>query len=115
MGKLTTHVLDVYHGQPASAMTITLSRITENDTYTHLLTVQTNQDGRCDAPLLDGEQLQSGEYELLFDVRAYFEEQACASPFLNRVPIRFTVFDASAHYHVPLLVSPWSYNTYRGS
>lgn len=121
-GKLTTHVLDIFHGKPAANLTIELWRLSGglNDDGTsreHLLTVQTNNDGRVSAPLLADDALKAGEYELVFHVRAYFEGLADtgASPFLNTVPIRFTVFDAGQHYHVPLLVSPWAYSTYRGS
>lgn len=116
MGKLTTHVLDIYHGHPAGGMTIELWRL--GDSREQLFTVQTNADGRCDAPLLNDDTITVGEYELVFHVREYFQGIANAddaSPFLNHVPIRFTIFDADAHYHVPLLVSPWAYNTYRGS
>ena len=113
MGKLTTHVLDIFHGQPADNMTIELWRVTPE--RQHILTIQTNHDGRCDAPLLLGDAMQAGEYELLFHVRDYFEAKEVDSRFLNQVPIRFAIFDADAHYHVPLLVSPWAYNTYRGS
>ncbi|MGB7341498.1 MAG: hydroxyisourate hydrolase [Phototrophicaceae bacterium] len=114
MGKLTTHVLDIYHGQPAAYMGITLWRI-NNDERTKLVSVQTNDDGRCAAPLLQNDAMQIGEYELVFNVRDYFIGKEVASPFLNHVPIRFTIFDVTSHYHVPLLVSPWAYNTYRGS
>lgn len=117
MGKLTTHVLDIYHGKPAAHMTISLSHVVD-ETRTHILTVQTNADGRCDAPLLEDHAFEEGEYELTFHVRAYFEHfpgGEVNSPFLTVVPIRFNVYDATQHYHVPLLVSPWSYNTYRGS
>jgi 5-hydroxyisourate hydrolase len=117
MGKLTTHVLDILHGHPAAGMTIELWRLTDT-TRDHLLTVQTNPDGRVSSPLLADDALIAGEYELIFHVRAYFETHSAdpkSSPFLNVVPIRFTVFDASQHYHVPLLVSPWAYSTYRGS
>lgn len=116
MGKLTTHVLDIYHGRPAANMTIVLASVAVE--YIKLLTIQTNSDGRCDAPLLEGRNLQQGdEFELLFFVRDYYAQLSppVESPFLNRVPIRFTVFDETAHYHVPLLVSPWAYSTYRGS
>lgn len=113
MGKLTTHVLDIFHGQPAAKMTIELWQITPERKL--ILTVQTNNDGRCDAPLLSGDAMQIGEYELVFQVRDYFEAQEVKSPFLSQIPIRFSIFDADAHYHVPLLVSPWAYNTYRGS
>jgi 5-hydroxyisourate hydrolase len=118
MGKLTTHVLDTYHGQPAVGITIDLWRIAEDDTRTHLQTLQTNADGRGNYPLLEGEALLVGEYELTFYVRSYFQvkiENADASPFLNIVPVRFTVFDAAQNYHVPLVTSPWAYSTYRGS
>ena len=117
-GKLTTHVLDIFHGKPAANLTIELWRLSDDGTSReHLLTVQTNDDGRISAPLLADDGLKAGEYELVFYVRAYFEglDADGASPFLNTVPIRFTVFDAGQHYHVPLLVSPWAYSTYRGS
>ncbi|NDJ60025.1 MAG: hydroxyisourate hydrolase [Chloroflexi bacterium] len=116
MGRLTTHVLDIYHGRPAAQMQIELWRLT--DSRQQIAVVKTNDDGRCDAPLLAGEALMAGEYELVFHVRAYFQRFAGredASPFLDRVPVRFTIFDAAQHYHVPLLVSPWAYQTYRGS
>lgn len=113
MGKLTTHVLDIFHGHPAANMTIELWQITPERKL--ILTVQTNADGRCDAPLLSDDTMQIGEYELLFDVRTYFEAHNIDSPFLNQVPIRFSIFDNQAHYHVPLSTSPWAYNTYRGS
>ena len=113
MGRLTTHVLDIYHGKPAAEMTIELWRLGESPIQ--ILSVQSNDDGRCDAPLLNEQTIQLGEYELLFHVRAYFKGKEVESPFLNIVPIRFSIFDVDAHYHVPLLVSPWAYNTYRGS
>ena len=100
---LTTHVLDVARGRPAAGVAITLLR--DGDV---VATAVTNADGRTDAPLLDA--LQPGTYELTFDVGGHFDDG-----FLGRVPVRFTIADADAHYHVPLLVSPWSYSTYRGS
>lgn len=117
MGKLTTHVLDTANGRPARHMTIDLWRLHDDQTRTHLQTIITNQDGRGDAPLLVDEALHPGEYELVFHVRAYFmaQEPAQPAPFLHTVPVRFTIYDASAAYHVPLLVSPWAYSTYRGS
>lgn len=118
MGKLTTHVLDTYHGRPAAGITIELWRIAPDETRTHLQTLQTNADGRAAQPLLEGETLIIGEYALVFHVRAYFQEKlgdAEASPFLNKVSVHFTVFDATQNYHVPLVTSPWSYSTYRGS
>lgn len=119
MGRLTTHVLDIFHGKPAANLTIELWRLgVDHSLREHLLTVQTNADGRVSTPLLTDDALKAGEYELVFHVRAYFEHTSGnvdVSPFLNTVPIRFTVFDAEQHYHVPLLVSPWAYSTYRGS
>ncbi len=108
-GRLTTHVLDTARGRPAAGIPIELARL-DGDRREVLCTVRTNADGRTDEPLLDGAELRAGTYELVFDVGAYF-----AAGFLGRVPVRFRVADADAHYHVPLLVSPWSYSTYRGS
>ena len=105
-GRLTTHVLDTARGRPASGVQIELFRL---DPRRPLKAVATNADGRTDEPLLTT--LEVGRYELLFFVGGYFGERA----FLDRVPVRFTVTDPDAHYHVPLLVSPWSYSTYRGS
>lgn len=118
MGKLTTHVLDTYHGCPAAGIAIDLWRIGEDGAREHVLSLETNTDGRASQPLLEGEGLHIGEYELVFHVRAYFQNRiatADASPFLNTVPVRFTVFDAAQNYHVPLVTSPWAYSTYRGS
>ena len=106
-GRLTTHVLDTAHGRPAAGIPVELARL-DGDAREVLASVTTNADGRTDAPLL--EQLQPATYELVFSVGGYFAEG-----FLDRVPVRFTIADADAHYHVPLLVSPWSYSTYRGS
>jgi 5-hydroxyisourate hydrolase len=78
-------------------------------------TAVTNADGRAVAPLLEGDALEPGEYELTFMVREYYMSRGVESPFLDRVPVRFVVFDAAQNYHVPLLVSPWAYSTYRGS
>ena len=110
-GRLTTHVLDTAGGGPAAGMTIELFRLQPE--RQSLGTWKTNADGRCDAPLLSGAVLLPGHYELLFAVGAW---RAGGDPgFYDEVPIRFRVTDTSAHYHVPLLVSPWSYSTYRGS
>lgn len=117
MGKLTTHVLDTARGVPCAGMQIGLYRI-EADRKTLLCETQTNADGRCSAPLLEGEAMQAGEYELLFAAGDYFERAGVAqsSPrFVDRVALRFGLADTDAAYHVPLLVSPWSYSTYRGS
>lgn len=108
MSALTTHVLDTARGCPASGMTIELWSI---DQSKMLKTVQTNTDGRTDAPLLADKEMIAGTYELVFHVGDYFNE----TKFLDRVPVRFNISDAAAKYHVPLLVSPWSYSTYRGS
>ena len=112
MGKLTTHVLDTVHGGPAAGVRIELRRVNEPAL---LASLTTNADGRGDRPLLEGETLVSGEYELTFMVREYFMERGVDSPFLDHVPVRFVVFDTAQNYHVPLLVSPWAYSTYRGS
>ena len=106
-GRLTTHVLDTANGRPAAGIPIELARL-DGERREVLRSVATNADGRTDEPLL--EELQAGTYELVFAVGEHFHEG-----FLDRVPVRFTIADAGAHYHVPLLVSPWSYSTYRGS
>ena len=104
---LTTHVLDISRGRPAAGVAIALARDDEV-----LATAVTNADGRTDAPLLD--RLEAGVYELRFAVGDYFGE-AGEPPFLDVVPVRFGVSDPDAHHHVPLLVAPWAYSTYRGS
>ena len=108
-GRLTTHVLDTARGRPAQGVAIELARLADG-ARTVLRTLTTNADGRTDEPLLDGGELAAGTYELTFDVGGHFEDG-----FLGLVPVRFTIADAEAHYHVPLLVSPWAYSTYRGS
>jgi 5-hydroxyisourate hydrolase len=119
MGKLTTHVLDTANGCPAANMQIELWFIDQQtDRRTLLNTIVTNADGRTDSPLLVDEALKIGIYELVFIVGNYFAQRGDFlpnPPFLNRVPIQFGIADATAHYHVPLLVSPWAYSTYRGS
>jgi 5-hydroxyisourate hydrolase len=119
MGRLTTHVLDTALGKPASDLRLTVWAVNnEADIKTALKTVETNADGRTSEPLLEGDELRKGTYELTFDVAAYFAQTGAAisePPFLDQIPIRFTVADPSGNYHVPLLVSPWSYSTYRGS
>jgi 5-hydroxyisourate hydrolase len=117
MGRLTTHVLDTAAGRPAAGMRIELS-ILEGGRWRVLGTVATNAEGRTDAPLAEGAALVRGEYRLVFEVAAYYRARGVAladPPFLDRVPLRFGVADPQAHYHVPLLCSPWSYSTYRGS
>lgn len=116
MGRLSTHVLDTAHGVPARGMRIDLHRLDGADARL-LKTVTTNADGRTDEPLLAGDQLLAGGYRLTFHVAAYFAEIAArdAGVFLDAVPVAFVVADPRADHHVPLLVSPWSYTTYRGS
>jgi 5-hydroxyisourate hydrolase len=117
MGRLSTHVLDTAHGQPAGGMVVELWSIA-GETRQHLKTLATNADGRTDEALLDEEDLEPGIYELVFHVGRYFAGTGLRLPepaFLGDVPVRFSVADAGENYHVPLLVSPWSYSTYRGS
>ena len=111
--KLSTHVLDLTRGAPAAGMVVELWR--RGAASGRLKTVTTNADGRTDAPLLVAEEMATGPYELVFHVRAYFAARGVECPFLDDVPIRFTITDVNAGYHVPLLVTPWAYNTYRGS
>ncbi|HYG91424.1 MAG TPA: hydroxyisourate hydrolase [Azospirillum sp.] len=116
-GRLTTHVLDTAHGRPAAGMALTLYRI-EHEQRHWLLDARTNADGRCDAPLLADDALKPGCYELVFKVGAYFRAAGMElpdPPFLDTVPVRFGIATAGQHYHVPLLVSPYGYSTYRGS
>jgi 5-hydroxyisourate hydrolase len=119
MGKLTTHVLDTVHGCPAANSTIELWSVdAPSGQKTLLKSVTTNSDGRTDAPLLVDAELVVGIYELVFAIGPYFARTINTlpdPPFLDRVPIQFGVANADAHYHVPLLASPWSYSTYRGS
>jgi 5-hydroxyisourate hydrolase len=111
MGRLTTHVLDTAHGRPAAGLVIELARADG----TPLGRFTTNEDGRLDAPALEGAELTAGGYQLLFHVGQYFRSQGIEASFLDVVPVHFGVGDPSAHYHVPLLVSPFGYTTYRGS
>ncbi|MDX9844387.1 MAG: hydroxyisourate hydrolase [Aquabacterium sp.] len=123
-GRLTTHVLDTVHGAPAAGMAIALfvrddaSGGTGSPTWRLLREVVTNADGRVDGPMLAGADLRPGVYRLVFEVERYFRAKGVALPtpaFLSQVPLEFGLADAQAHYHVPLLVSPWAYSTYRGS
>jgi 5-hydroxyisourate hydrolase len=114
--KLSTHVLDTANGVPALGMKIELWRL--DGARALLKTVVTNGDGRTDAPLLAAEEMRVGLYELVFFVGDYFAAKSAAKSaarFLDTVPVRFGITDAGASYHVPLLCSPWSYSTYRGS
>lgn len=115
-GRLTTHVLDTATGMPAAGLSIALYHL-EGDARTHLKTVVTNDDGRCDAPLLAGAEFRTGEYELIFAAGDYLRQHGTNLPkpaFLDVIPIRFGMAEP-VHYHVPLLVSPYGYSTYRGS
>jgi 5-hydroxyisourate hydrolase len=117
-GYLSTHVLDTARGRPAAGLRVELFRLDPaSGERSSLKTTRTNADGRTDAPLLEGEELEVATYEIVFGVGEYFAAEVGVSdpPFLGRVPVRFGIADASAHYHVPLLASPWSYSTYRGS
>lgn len=117
MGRLTTHVLDTAAGRPAAGMQIDLERW-DGAAWQTLKRVRANADGRTDEPLLAGAALQAGAYRLTFGVAEYFRARGAAldePPFLDRVPVCFGLADTQAHYHVPLLVSPWTYTTYRGS
>lgn len=115
-GRLTTHVLDTTQGQPAVNVMVQLWRIDSANERVCLKTAYTTADGRMEEPLLSSDEMSIGVYELLFAVGAYFAQQSLPTPlFLDEVPIRFGIADVEAHYHVPLLVSPWAYSTYRGS
>lgn len=117
MGKLTTHVLDITRGQPGEGVEVELYAV-EGQGRTLLKSVITNRDGRCDAPLLQGEDMRAGQYELVFGAGDYFAKQGITVPtprFVDRVVIAFGIADAAQYYHVPLVVSPWAYSTYRGS
>ena len=115
MSKLTTHVLDTANGVPARNMKLRLSRL-QGEKRVKLLETSTNDDGRCDEPLLAGDTMKAGVYELEFEAGQYFGIDAAGDiRFLDSVVLRFGISDPASHYHVPLLVSPYSYSTYRGS
>lgn len=111
MGRLSTHVLDTAHGKPAAGLKLDLYYL-GGESRQHLASFTTNADGRTDAPLLSAEDMVTGVFELVFHVGAYFGLEPA---FLDTVPVRFGVADAGQNYHVPLLVSPYAYSTYRGS
>ena len=118
MGRLSTHVLDTANGRPAPGMQIDLYKLDAAGVRKLIKTVTTNHDGRTDAPLLVDTACEVGIFELVFHVSAYFRSIGASlsdPPFLTTVPIRFSIADPAGHYHVPLLVSPWSSSTYRGS
>ena len=117
MGYLTTHVLDTARGLPAAGIKIALYRVTGNS-HKKIAEAETNEDGRTDSPILPEDKFKTGSYELIFFAGDYLRTtgQAGDEPlFLDNVPIRFGISDAGAHYHVPLLLSPYGYSTYRGS
>jgi 5-hydroxyisourate hydrolase len=117
-GRLTTHVLDLSQGIPAAGMHIELWRYEKSEKSALLVSVVTNRDGRTESPLLEKEMLLNGEYELVFAVGDYYRTQASIqleSLFLNRVPVRFQIENPETAYHVPLLIAPGGYSTYRGS
>jgi 5-hydroxyisourate hydrolase len=115
---LTTHVLDVVRGGPADRVRVELYELAAAGGRILVADVLTNADGRTDAPLISASQARVGRFELVFHAGDYFRRQGVKTaepPFLDVIPLRFAVADPGAHYHVPLLVSPWSYSTYRGS
>ena len=117
MGFLTTHVLDTAQGVPAQGMAVSLYR-RQGEQRELIVATHTNDDGRCDSPILPSESFVKGEYELEFEAGDYFRKAGISLPepaFLDIVPIRFGIADEESHYHVPLLVSPYSFSTYRGS
>ncbi|WPP01381.1 hydroxyisourate hydrolase [Pseudomonas sp. HR96] len=117
MGRLTTHVLDAAHGCPGSAIKVELYRV-EGTALTLVATALTNSDGRCDAPVLQGDEYRTGVYQIQFSAGDYYRARGVALPdqaFLDVVVLRFGIDANQEHYHVPLLISPYSYSTYRGS
>ncbi len=118
MAGLTTHVLDTTSGRPAAGVEIELYEISADGRRALVAQARTNADGRTDAPLVSAAHARVGRFELVFRIGAYFAAKSAAladPPFLDEVPIRFAIADPAAHYHVPLVATPWSYSTYRGS
>ncbi len=118
MARLSTHVLDTASGKPAAGVHLSLLRLDAGGSATLIGRHATNGDGRTDAPLLSGDTIATGRYRLSFAVGDYFRAAGCSlaePPFLDVVSVDFGIADPAGHYHVPLLVSPWSYSTYRGS
>ena len=117
-GRLSTHVLDTHSGRPAAGIAVELVELSDLGASRVVTRMITNSDGRTDAPLIGGRPVPIGRYELTFKVGPYFAERGVAMsdpPFLDQIPLRFSVSDPEGHLHVPLLVTPWSYGTYRGS
>ncbi len=118
MAGLTTHVLDTVNGRPAAGVEIELYALKDDGARERVAHVRTNADGRTEAPLIPAAEARAGRFELLFHIGDYFRKAGVATadpPFLDLVPIRFAIADPAAHYHVPLVATPWSYSTYRGS
>ena len=118
MAGLTTHVLDISRGRPAAGVRLELYEFESGDRRRLVTEIATNSDGRTDKPLISAAEARAGRFELVFHAGDYFRRRRAEladPPFLDIIPIRFGVADPKAHYHVPLLVSPWSYSTYRGS
>jgi 5-hydroxyisourate hydrolase len=116
MTKLTTHVLDIYSGKPGKGIKVDLYYL-QNDKKEKINSIILNNDGRADKPLVEGSNFKEGKYEMIFFVGDYFKKitNTSSTPFLDDVVIKFGISNTKEHYHVPLLVSPWSYSTYRGS
>ena len=117
-GRLSTHVLDTHSGKPAAGIAIELTELSELGVPRVVTRAVTNSDGRTDQPLIGGRPVPIGRYELMFSVGDHFAARGVPMsdpPFLDRIPLRFSVSDPEGHLHVPLLVTPWSYATYRGS
>jgi 5-hydroxyisourate hydrolase len=118
MGHLSTHVLDTAQGRPAPNVSIDLHILGVEGSWKHIKQVTTNADGRTDQPILAGDQFRVGTYMLTFHIGSYFKAAGLITterPFLDLVPLRFSIADHDGRYHVPLLATPWSYSTYRGS
>jgi 2-oxo-4-hydroxy-4-carboxy-5-ureidoimidazoline decarboxylase len=117
-GRLSTHVLDIHSGRPAAGIAVELVELSELGASRLVTRTTTNSDGRTDQPLIEGRPVPIGRYELTFSVGKYFAERQVPMsdpPFLDQIPLRFAVSEPEGHLHVPLLVTPWSYATYRGS
>lgn len=114
-GEVTTHVLDTSREGPAAGVEVTLQRLDTSDNTETIAQGTTNDDGRLDEPLLTSEEMVTGTYQLLFAVGSYYRQQSASSAFLETVPVRFVITDTNEQYHVPLLLSPGGYTTYRGS
>jgi 5-hydroxyisourate hydrolase len=117
-GKLTTHVLDISVGKPARGVLIELVRVGVNKKMESIQTAYTNEDGRLNHPLLEGDKMKKGIYELHFHIGDYYRNRGASAEdpsFLDCVPVRFGISEPACHYHVPLLISPGGYSTYRGS